>query len=375
MHIMGVSIYNKFSVGFIYLTFCVYGEFLWREPHRQMFAGCHWISMFYLLWALSSVVALRANFICNRIPGLTPRQRSICRKRPNAIVTIGEGVQLGINECQYQFRNNRWNCSSSGAENTMFGHSHKVGSREAAFTYAVTSAGVTYSITQACSLGKLKQCSCDQSKKKVLHEGWKWGGCSADIKHGLKFSRKFLDAREIEQNARSLMNKHNNRAGRKAVKENMGTECKCHGVSGSCTMRTCWTTLPPFRKIGDHLLRKYKKAKPVVPMVGGRNRRPVYLTLKRFKENHTKPRRSDLVFLQKSPNYCDYDASVGSLGTVGRKCNRTSADTDGCDLMCCGRGYNTHQYTKTWQCNCKFHWCCYVQCNKCSERTEEYACK
>lgn len=155
----------------------------------------------------------------------------------------------------------------------------------------------------------------------------------------------------------------------------MGTECKCHGVSGSCTMRTCWTTLPPFRKIGDHLLRKYKKAKPVVPMVGGRNRRPVYLTLKRFKENHTKPRRSDLVFLQKSPNYCDYDASVGSLGTVGRKCNRTSVDTDGCDLMCCGRGYNTHQYTKTWQCNCKFHWCCYVQCNKCSERTEEYACK
>lgn len=92
---------------------------------------------------------------------------------------------------------------------------HITGSREAAFTYAVTSAGVTYSITQACSLGKLKQCSCDQSKKKVLHEGWKWGGCSADIKHGLKFSRKFLDAREIEQNARSLMNKHNNRAGRK----------------------------------------------------------------------------------------------------------------------------------------------------------------
>lgn len=77
--------------------------------------------------ALSSVVALRANFICNRIPGLTPRQRSICRKRPNAIVTIGEGVQMGINECQYQFRNNRWNCSSTGTENTMFGHTHKVG--------------------------------------------------------------------------------------------------------------------------------------------------------------------------------------------------------------------------------------------------------
>lgn len=44
---------------------------------------------------------------------------------------------------------------------------------------------------------------------------WKWGGCSADIEFGLKFSRKFLDAREIEGDARSLMNLHNNRAGRR----------------------------------------------------------------------------------------------------------------------------------------------------------------
>jgi wingless-type MMTV integration site family protein 7 len=43
--------------------------------------------------------------------------------------------------------------------------------------------------------------------------------------------------------------------------------------------------------------------------------------------------------------------------------------------MCCGRGYNTHQYTKTFQCNCKFHWCCHVNCQRCQERTEEYTCK
>ena len=46
-------------------------------------------------------------------------------------------------------------------------------------------------------------------------KGWKWGGCSADIKHGLAFTRIFLDAREVTEDDRALMNLHNNRAGRK----------------------------------------------------------------------------------------------------------------------------------------------------------------
>lgn len=32
------------------------------------------------------------------------------------------------------------------------------------------------------------------------NQAWKWGGCSADINFGMKFARKFLDAREIEGN-------------------------------------------------------------------------------------------------------------------------------------------------------------------------------
>lgn len=36
------------------------------------------------------------------------------------------------------------------------------------------------------------------------------------------------------------------------------------------------------------------------------------------------PKKSDLVFLQVSPNYCERDLAAGSLGTVGRTCNRTS---------------------------------------------------
>ncbi|XP_063991043.1 protein Wnt-2 isoform X2 [Diachasmimorpha longicaudata] len=366
--------------------------------------------------------------VCGRIPGLGKSQREQCRKAPHAMPAVGEGAELGLRECRHQFRHHRWNCSHV-ANDRVFGHVVVVGSREAAFTYAISSAGVTYAITAACSRGNITACGCEpavRTRKSLPPNGWEWGGCSADVTYGMKF----LDAREVEGDARSLMNLHNNKAGRKIVKSLLQTECKCHGVSGSCTVRTCWRTLPSFRQIGDALMKKYYRARPVIAVTppapptiqesdyvdqsairvvrilgndaktqgnsedssssqterggvkkSGKPRRP-HLILKRFKVNGGPsmsqkriPKRSELVFLQQSPNYCETDLAQGSLGTVGRACNRTSKGTDGCDLMCCGRGYNTHQYTRNWQCRCKFHWCCRVHCDTCTERTEEYTCK
>lgn len=158
------------------------------------------------------------------------------------------------------------------------------------------------------------------------------------------------------------------------LEERMKLECKCHGVSGSCTTKTCWTTLPKFREIGYVLKDKYNKAVHVEAVRANRLRQPTFLKVKKT-HGYQKPLESDLVYIERSPNYCEEDAKTGSVGTQGRLCNRTSPHTDGCDLMCCGRGYNTHQYTKVWQCNCKFQWCCFVKCNTCSERTEVFTCK
>lgn len=91
------------------------------------------------------------------------------------------------------------------------------GSKEAAFTYAIIAAGVAHAITSACTQGNLSECSCDKEKQ-GFHgraDGWKWGGCSADVRYGLGFSKVFMDAREIKQSARTLMNLHNNEVGRK----------------------------------------------------------------------------------------------------------------------------------------------------------------
>lgn len=96
---------------------------LWMNPHI-----CLLVSLTPCR-ALSSVVALGANIICNKIPGLAPRQRAICQSRPDAIIVVGEGAQMGINECQYQFRYGRWNCSALG-ERTVFGQELRVGQSE-----------------------------------------------------------------------------------------------------------------------------------------------------------------------------------------------------------------------------------------------------
>ena len=92
-----------------------------------------------------------------------------------------------------------------------------LGSREAAYLYAVWSAAIAYSISLACSRGAIHSCGCDMSKHSgsSADPGWKWGGCSADVSFGASLAKRFCDSREIEGDARSLMNLHNNKVGRK----------------------------------------------------------------------------------------------------------------------------------------------------------------
>lgn len=44
----------------------------------------------------------------------------------------------------------------------------------------------------------------------------------------------------------------------------MRQECKCHGMSGSCTVKTCWMRLNHFRAIGDILKDRFDGASRVM---------------------------------------------------------------------------------------------------------------
>lgn len=66
---------------------------------------------------------------------------------------------------------------------------------------------------------------------------------------------------------------------------------------------------------------------------------------------------------------------AGSLGTAGRVCNQTSRGMDSCEVMCCGRGYDTSRVSRMTKCECKFHWCCAVRCQDCLEVVDIHTCK
>ncbi|KAL4713766.1 hypothetical protein ACJJTC_004297 [Scirpophaga incertulas] len=130
------------------------------------------------------------------------------------------------------------------------------------------------------------------------------------------------------------------------VKEMVRRECKCHGVSGSCAVRTCWRALPAFPAVAAALADKYRRARLVAAVAAAatatagagaaaRGRAgPLYapplaqpvaptqgLLLRRGGGGTGRaPRRSELVYLQPSPSYCEPSAAAAAPGTRGRHC-------------------------------------------------------
>lgn len=153
-----------------------------------------------------------------------------------------------------------------------------------------------------------------------------------------------------------------------AVKQFMRMECKCHGLSGSCTTKTCWMKLPPFSEVGARLKEHFDGATKVIARNDGHSFMPDDATIKL-------PTKRDLVYTEDSDDFCEPNAKTGSLGTHGRECNITSSGVDGCSLMCCKRGQTHSQMEVKRNCNCSFKWCCEVTCSTCIDIQDVYTCK
>lgn len=150
--------------------------------------------------------------------------------------------------------------------------------------------------------------------------------------------------------------------------------CSCHARDNDlCTTNRCWRHLSPFKDVGDELIRRYERATHVQPSVRrGDSKGPV--KLRPVRRGVRKPKRRDLVYIDDSPDYCSMDSRMGVPGTRNRVCNSTSVGTDNCNLLCCGRGYQTVVDDFEEDCECKFIWCCEIKCKKCRKQTITELC-
>ncbi|NWW71103.1 WNT11 protein, partial [Climacteris rufus] len=320
-----------------------------------------------------SALALNQTQHCKQLEGLVVSQVQLCRSNLELMQTIIQAAREVIKTCRKTFSDMRWNCSSIElAPNYLLDLER--GTRESAFVYALSAAAISHTIARACTTGDLPGCSCGPIPGETPGPGYRWGGCADNLNYGLIMGSKFSDApmkmKKSGSQANKLMHLHNSEVGRQVLKASLEMKCKCHGVSGSCSIKTCWKGLQELRDIALDLKTKYLSATKVVhrPMGTRKYLVPKDIDIRPVKE-------TELIYLQSSPDFCMKNEKVGSHGTQDRQCNKTSNGSDSCDLMCCGRGYNPYMDKVVERCHCKYHWCCYVTCKKCERTVERYVCK
>ncbi|KAF2988203.1 hypothetical protein EK904_007185 [Melospiza melodia maxima] len=373
--------------------------------------------MLLALSKTSLALALNQTQHCKQLEGLVVSQVQLCRSNLELMQTIIQAAREVIKTCRKTFSDMRWNCSSIElAPNYLLDLDR--GTRESAFVYALSAAAISHTIARACTTGDLPGCSCGPIPGETPGPGYRWGGCADNLNYGLIMGSKFSDApmkmKKSGSQANKLMHLHNSEVGRQVLKASLEMKCKCHGVSGSCSIKTCWKGLQELRDIALDLKTKYLSATKVVhrPMGTRKYLVPKDIDIRPVKE-------TELIYLQSSPDFCMKNEKVGSHGTQdrkgkcvlqaciypelddshdcepasqgstgihlqrlekmtvgngGRQCNKTSNGSDSCDLMCCGRGYNPYMDKVVERCHCKYHWCCYVTCKKCERTVERYVC-
>ncbi|CAN9503486.1 unnamed protein product [Ophioblennius macclurei] len=327
--------------------------------------------------ALPEQSAGRAHYkLCDRLK-LEKKQRRMCRRDPGVAETLREAIAMSAMECQYQFRFERWNCTLEGRHRANV---LKRGFKETAFLFAVSSAGLTHAMAKACSAGRMERCTCDEAPDLENRKAWQWGGCGDNLKYANKFVKDFLGKRS-NKDLRARVDMHNTNVGMKVIKAGVETTCKCHGVSGSCTVQTCWRQLLPFHEIGKQLKQRYETSLKVgsstneatgeadLPKARGQSPPPPPLPPPPPGPADHIPRTMDLLHIEDSPSFCR--PSKYSAGTAARKCYKDK----NCDAICCGRGHNTQSREVTRPCQCQVRWCCYVECKQCTQREEVYTCK
>ena len=165
----------------------------------------------------------------------------------------------------------------------------------------------------------------------------------------------------------------------------MQVKCRCHGPSGSCTTRTCYSQLPSVRDISTDMKIKYNHSVKVSAHV---NRGTTVLrSTSSSNTDVVSPPLDSLVHVKNSVKYCIKQNGY----TANRSCIPQSILTQienkevnpaqytgyplpACESLCCSGEYEIEESIVSSTCHCHFVWCCKISCEECEKTLTRYKC-
>ncbi|PAA50968.1 hypothetical protein BOX15_Mlig009018g1 [Macrostomum lignano] len=358
---------------------------------------------------------------------LNRRQAKFCRKSGHATVSaVIRAAQLTIASCESQFRNFRWNCQVLKSVPDLAPELRSL-TAEQALVHALSGLALATTLSTECSRGLSPSCGCgsrpDWAVARKPEMQFKFEGCHANLRAGQRLARRFLSAgagafkrrrrRRPRQGRRrrrqrnrpnpakkssgvvqtydqfaKMVNAFNYRVGIRAARHSEAVQCKCHGQSASCTVRTCHRIL--YRRNQQLLASAYIRRSDVDPLdlllelYDRKLRRTVFdetgyqgyeepcseadrlpnplrgqPACEAFKVVPGLPKENALLFHEHSLDYCSIREGRFP-GTAGREClpdgspEAVQLIRSGsgerrreilCSVMCCGRTHATANYT------------------------------
>lgn len=87
--------------------------------------------------------------------------------------------------------------------------------------------------------------------------------------------------------------------------------CRCHGISGSCSLQTCWMQVAPFPEIARYLKERYHKAIQInfegAPLGVAMGNAASADSIEKIQNADP----DSLVYLEESPDYCKPNVLTG----------------------------------------------------------------
>jgi len=329
---------------------------------------------------------------CSKKFGLSFRQIRFCKSHFAWMMFAHESASETQEECRDQFKARKWDCDSITSA-PKFGSDLKYDTKESAYVHALSAASLALITSRGCLEGKLRDCSClstqphlsfpsEMVDEKNLTNIDNRLGCKDITQVGEKFARSFLTLgfrsrpKNEEQRKQSVVRKHNINIGLREIRNGEEIFCICNGATAGCVVKYCHRRIVQLQNIASRLKEKYDKAIKasndnlrLVAFSEG-NARQSLSTFYKVEPQY----KQTLIYIRDGPDHCG--KVDGYHITKGRECYLgEDKGTERCDALCCGRGYRETMVQVEAECNCRFIYCCRVECDKCFSMKKILECK